>query len=201
MTYFEKQYKRFKKPIFRLFKLTYEGLENIPKDTGFIVCANHTAMYDAIVIIASMGMPVKYMAKAELFKVPGFRKLISNFGAYPVKRGATDVTALKKTVEYLKNGDAVGMFPQGTRMPYVKLEPSQAKSGLGLTAYRASVPILPVYIKTKKGKVKLFSETKVIIGKPISPEELGFTDGTMKEINRASQYAFGKVCEMQEANK
>ncbi len=201
MTFFEKQYKRFSKLVFKAFKLTAEGTENIPKNEGFIVCSNHTAMFDPIVIIAVLALPVHYMAKAELFKVPIVKDLITKFGAYPVNRGGTDVKALKKTVEFVKNGEPVGIFPQGTRMPGQPLKPEQAKSGLGLTAYRSGGKILPIYIKTKKGRVRLLSKTHIVIGKPIPYEELNFTDGSLKEINAASQYAFGRVCELSEANK
>ncbi len=197
MTFFEKQYKRFHKLIFKAFKLTFEGIENVPAG-GFIVCANHTALFDPIIIDAVLNMPVHFMAKAELFKIPLLKGLITKFGAYPVNRGGTDVKALKKTVEFVKNGEPVGIFPQGTRMPGQPLKPEQAKSGLGLTAYRSHGTVLPIYIKTAKNRVKLFSKTHVIVGKPISFEEFNFTDGSMREINAASRYAFGRICTMAE---
>ncbi len=198
MTYFEKQYKRFHKIVFKLFRLSVKGLENIPENRSMIVCANHTSLYDPIVIIAATELPIRYMAKAELFKIPLLKGLIESFGAYPVKRGSTDVSALKKTVSLLKNGDTVGIFPQGTRYSGQKPTPEQAKSGLGLTAYRSGAAVLPIYIKTKKNKVKMFSKTEIVVGKPISNEELRFTDGSIKEIDRASRYAFSKVCELAE---
>ncbi len=198
MTYFEKMYRRLHRIIFKLFSLTYEGVENIPTDTpnGLIVCANHTSMYDPVVIIAAMHMPIRYMAKAELCKIPLLKQLIESFGAYPIKRGASDVSAIKKTVELLKEGQVVGIFPQGTRTPGSIPTPDQAKSGLGLTAYRSGADILPVYIQTEKYKVKMFHKTHIVIGKPIANSDLGFTDGSIRQINAASQRAFGYVCDM-----
>ncbi len=188
-------YRTFIRPTTRLYGIKVYGKENIPSG-GFIVCTNHTSMSDPIIITAAMGRNVCYMAKAELFKIPVFRSIIKAFGAYPVNRGGADVRSLKATVGLIEGGEAVGIFPQGTRMPKVAPDPSQAKSGVGLIAYRSGATVLPVLLKTKKNKTGIFRKTDVYIGKPITNEQLQFEKGTPKEFERASKIIFEKICSL-----
>ena len=103
-----------------------DGIENIPKGGG-LVCANHTSFADPIVIAASLKMPVKYMGKAELFKIPILKSVIKAFGAFPVKRGGADPGAIRTAETLLKSGELVGIFPQGTRCPGVPIEEASVK--------------------------------------------------------------------------
>lgn len=193
MKSFNKIYKTFIKPVTHLFGISVEGRENIP-DGGAIVCSNHTSMFDPIILTAALGQNVCYMAKAELFKIPVFRSLIKAFGAYPVNRGGADVKSLKTTVGLINDGEKIGIFPQGTRMPKKSPAPEQAKGGVGLIAYRSQADVLPVLLKTKKNKTGLFRKTKVIIGKPIPFSSLGFEKGTPKEYESAARTIFEQVC-------
>ncbi len=195
MKSFNRVYRVLVKPITHLFGITVKGKENIPSG-AVIVCANHTSMFDPIITTAALGQNVCYMAKAELFKIPVFRSLIGAFGAYPVNRGGADVRSLKTTLELIKSGEKVGIFPQGTRMPKTPPSSSQAKSGIGLIAYRSQADVLPVFLKTKNNKTGLFRKTEVIIGKPIPFSSLGFEKGTPKEYDAASKAIFKQVCEL-----
>lgn len=171
-----------------------KGVENIPSGQGMLVCANHTSFADPIIVIAAMRTPIRFMAKAELFKIPLLNLLIKAFGAFPVTRGGTDVGSLKNTVKLIKEENLVGMFPQGTRCPGVPAESTQVKSGAGLIVSRAECPVLPVYLKTKKNKTGFFRRTTVIIGKPIQYDEMGIKENVVREYESASEYVFKKIC-------
>ncbi len=177
-----------------------EGIENIPDDGG-LVCANHTSFADPIVMAAVLKKPIKYMGKAELFKIPVLSSLIKAFGAFPVKRGGADPTALRTAEKLLKEGEFVGVFPQGTRCPGVALEQTSAKNGVGIIAYRSKCRVIPMYIKTKKNKVGLFRKTHIIIGRPIENDEFNFKDGTAKEYEEAAKRIFSDICLLADLSK
>ncbi len=190
-------------PIFRfLFSIkSVEGVENIPTDKGMLICANHTSFADPIILAAALRVPINFMGKAELFKIPILSSVIRAFGAFPVTRGGTDVTSLKITVKLIKEGRLVGMFPQGTRCPKVLPESTQVKSGAGLIVSRAECSVLPVYMKTKNNKTGIFRKTKVIIGKPIPYSEMGISENVVREYENASKHIFGKICALNGENE
>ncbi|MBE6588370.1 MAG: 1-acyl-sn-glycerol-3-phosphate acyltransferase [Ruminococcaceae bacterium] len=181
-----------------IFGIKSHGEENIPRDRGVIICANHTALYDVIVMSAATDVQIRYMAKKELFSVPIIGKIITALGAYPVDRKGGDVAALRKTVAMLDEGSAVGIFPQGTRHPHEDPRETEVRHGVGLIAYRAKCDIVPVYIKTKGNHVRPFKKTDIYFGKPIPYEELGFENGGKEEYKNASEKIFDRICTMGE---
>ena len=89
------------------------------------------------------------------------------------------------------------MFPQGTRAPYLDPKLMEAKEGVGMIAARAKVGILPVCIRTKKNKIKLFRKTEFVIGELLTPEMLEFPELSGKEKYKAiSNLAYSKICEL-----
>ena len=169
-------------------------------DKPFILCANHTSLLDAIVIVIAMKNQIRYMGKKEIFKIPLLNLFIKAMGAFPVDRKKGDVAAIKKTLEILKGGECVGIFPQGTRHPYENPRDTEVKDGIGMMASRAGVGIVPVYIKNKSGKVKWFHKNTVIIGDYISPDEIAFPELSGREKYKAiSNYAFDKICSIGES--
>ena len=188
--------KRFFGGLFkRLYRVRIVNPEKEPLGIPYIVCCNHTALMDVTVISLAMKSQVRYMAKKEVFKVPILRSFVKAMGAFPVDRKNGDVGAVKKTIELLKAGDCVGVFPQGTRMPYVHPRDTKIKNGIGMFADRAGVGILPVCIRTKKQKLKLFRKTEFIIGDYIPPQDIKFEEYTGKEkYQKISEYAFSKIC-------
>ena len=96
----------------------------------------------------------------------------------------------------LKNGLSIGMFPQGTRHPGKNPEDTKVRNGIGLIAASSGAKILPMYIDTKNNTAKLFRRRTVIIGKPITPEELAFDPSVRGEYNRISGLIFDRICEI-----
>ncbi len=169
-----------------LFRVKVTGLENEQGEGGILLCSNHVTLIDPVCISAVLRRTEPfYMAKKELFKIPLLNSLIRAFGAYPVNRGTGDIGAIHKTIDLLKEGNCVGIFPQGTRCKGVRLEDTKFKNGAALVLSKVSVPVLPVRIKVKNNRWRPFRKIEVIVGKPIASEKLAF-DG---DANKTEEMA------------
>lgn len=125
-----------------LFNLKVHGLENAPPAEALVVVSNHASYLDPPLLSACLNRPVAYMAKEELFHNPLLKWLIELYGAYPVKRGTSDRTALKSALTVLEAGAAAGIFLEGTRTPDGQIR--EPKLGAALIAAKAQAPLLPV---------------------------------------------------------
>ncbi len=181
-----------------LFRVQVTGAENEPAEGAYIACANHLSNIDVLILAAVLKRQLRFLAKAELFRLPLSRRIFNALGAYPVKRGAGDVGAIRKTLALLDEGEAVGYFPQGTRCPGKDPAQTEPKSGVGLISYRSRAVILPISISNKKYRIMPFRRTYVNIGKPIAFDELSFTTGTREEINRAAARIFDSILALDE---
>ncbi len=127
-----------------LFRMRIDGLNNVPREGGFLVVSNHLHNADPVLISVASPGPMHYMAKKELMTVPVVGKVIQYGGAFPVDRGKADRQAIQMATERLQQGIAVGMFPEGTRSVTRRID--RVLPGAGLIALRGNVPILPVAI-------------------------------------------------------
>ena len=184
------------KPFYKLFfRMEVIGRENELMEGPCLICANHVSNHDILFLALNLKRQIYFFAKRELFKFKPFAAILRWFGTISVSRGQVDLKAITQTIDVLKKGGYIGIFPQGTRT-HEEHKPEQAKSGVGLMAYRAKSNVLPVYIKTEKHRVRLFRKVTVIIGKPIKYEELGFEKGSMAEYNEAAKTIFTRICEL-----
>ena len=186
-------------PLRFLCNMRVRGTENEPTtDQGaYLVIANHRTWADPIYLccVLKHGQP-HFMAKKELCKIPLLNLLIRALGAYPVNRGGADVGAIKHTIEMLKAGVCVGMFPQGHRYNKVDPRKTPVKTGAAMIALKAGVPVLPVFIKVKNNKHFFLCRKEVIVGKPISIEEMNYDPEAPGEYQRVADYLFERVCEL-----
>ena len=149
------------------------GAKKVPLDGPLIVVANHASNLDPPLLASCVKRPVSFMAKESLFKVPVFAPAIRAYGAYPVKRGSADRSAIRAALTQLENGWAVGVFLQGVRTPDGRI-PSP-KLGAALIAAKAQVPLLPVSlwgtekILRKGSALPKPAPVTVRIGEPIPP--------------------------------
>ena len=162
------------------------GIPNGPA----IVCANHSSWIDPFIIAFAFGQKqhLHFMAKVELFGNKLIGGVISAIGSFRVRRGESDVASIKNVVRYLRAGDKVGIFPEGTRVS--EDDSVSAKTGAVRMANRMNVPLVPVFIPRKK---RFFRTMEIIVGEPfyvtgekgkLTPEEYrDAADDLMKRIS------------------
>ena len=157
-------------PLFRVFKPTLcINKQNIPEG-GALFCANHTRMSDPVFIAFAMGLkhPIVEMAKEQVRHWPVIGWVLKKAGIFGVKRGHADVTAIKTAMKYLKDGDRLLIFPEGTR--HQDGDFGDAKTGAAMLALRTGVPIVPIYVPAEK---RWFRWNQVVIGEAYYPKSSG----------------------------
>ncbi len=168
-------------PFFNLFRpVRAVGREHIPAGP-VVVCPNHTTIGDPFYVVFAFGWrtPLRAMAKIQVMQVPVIGWLLSKAGVFGVDRGHADMKAVKTALKFLKNGNKLLLFPEGTRVH--QGEDVAAKTGAAMFATRTGAPLLPVYIPPKK---RLFRPNRVVIGEPYYPKFQGRkpTAGELDEI-------------------
>jgi 1-acyl-sn-glycerol-3-phosphate acyltransferase len=167
-----------------------KGRENVPASGPFLVVGNHIHLSDPPVIAASFPLKCVLMAKADLWESGWSRFWVSNFGAFPVRRGGVDRNALHQAEAWIDKGVSVVMFPEGTRSPDGTMKP--ALPGAALIATRLNIPIIPVGI-TGSDKLKNIKRAfwhhpmiRVNIGKPFTlpPVDGKLTREKRRELTR-----------------
>ena len=162
------------KPIYRF---DVKGLEHFPKTGGVLICSNHIDALDPPVVGITAPRPVHFMAKEELFHMPILKPLLPKINAFPVKRGLSDREALRKALALLKNGDVMGLFPEGTRNTDGKL--GKGFSGAGFFALKGDANVVPCAII---GPYKPLKRLKVVYGKPIDMQPYRYRKATAEEV-------------------
>lgn len=145
-----------------LYRFEVKGLEHFPQTGGVLICANHIDALDPPVVGITAPRDVNFMAKEELFNMPVFKGLLPKLRAFPVKRGMSDREALRKAISLLKNGEVMGLFPEGTRSKTGEL--GKGFSGAGFFALKGEALVVPCAII---GPYKLFKRVQVVYGPPI----------------------------------
>lgn len=179
-------------PIFRgLYRLEVTGTEHIP-DGAAVVCCNHTSLLDPILLACGFGYEKQlcFMAKKELFQNKLFGGLLRKVHAFPVDRGNVELVTIRHSINLLKEGKKLGIFPEGRRvLPGEETNGTEGvKTGVAMIAMRAGAPIVPVYLSRKK---RMFAKHSLIIGKPIIPEKQD--GGTAENYQRIATEAFQAI--------
>jgi 1-acyl-sn-glycerol-3-phosphate acyltransferase len=146
-----------------LFRFRVVGSENVPREGGLVVCANHLSNFDPPILGIAMPRPVSYMAKKELFAMPVLGTLITHMNAFSVDRQVGGTAALRASLRMLKEGRCVGIFPEGGRNVEGTRE---EKSGAAFLAAASGVPVVPAAIVGTR-KLRPFTRVTVVFGEPI----------------------------------
>ena len=167
----------------------FSGKDNLP-DGPMILCPNHTKWYDPILVGRALwpGRTLRYMSKAELFRSRFLSFFLYRMGLFPVNRGTSDVSALKTAVDFLKDGEAILVFPEGTRTQTDgQVRP---KAGAVKIAQWSGAPLVPVYLPKQR---RFLGPIPVIIGEPYFPDEktAGHTEQAQDLMDRI--YALRQV--------
>ena len=127
------------------FRLSVVGAKWVPREGPLILASNHLSVLDPALIGVAAPRELDFMAKTELFRIPGFGALIRRLNAHPVDRTGSDSGALRLALRLLAGGRALLVFPEGTRGSEGQLQP--ARGGAGMLAVLSGAPVVPVYIQ------------------------------------------------------
>ena len=125
------------------FRLRRLGTEHIPEG-GVILASNHRSFLDPFAIGCCLGRPIYFVAKQELFKNPMLGWILNCLGAFPIKRGASDDESVATSLALLERGQAVVIFPEGTRIRTGSL--GSPRRGVGRLALQSGKPVVPIAV-------------------------------------------------------
>ena len=127
-----------------LFRIRVHGIEKIPENEKFIVCANHKSLLDPVFIALALDRQVHFIAKKELFEVPVLKNILKFLKAIPAQRDGKYLSFLRDSIKLIKSGKILGIFPEGTRVKEIKRE--NIKDGAGYIALKSKTDILTIEI-------------------------------------------------------
>jgi 1-acyl-sn-glycerol-3-phosphate acyltransferase len=172
-------------------RVSFQGLENIPKRGGAVIAINHTSYLDwmfAAMAVYKRHRRLRFMIKAEMAEVKGIRFLIKHSGTISVDRKA-GAGAFAEAVEKLRAGEVVAVYPEATISRSFELK--EFKTGAARMAQEAQVPIVPMIVwgahrRWTKDHPKTLGYAKipisVAVGAPIyAAETMAQTGAAMRE--------------------
>ncbi|MDE7440477.1 MAG: 1-acyl-sn-glycerol-3-phosphate acyltransferase [Clostridia bacterium] len=162
------------------------------KDRAYIFVGNHLSVLDVVFPAVSTNRAVHYMAKSSLFEKGLMKKFVHKCECIPVNRDGTDVKAVMQAMKYLKMGESVVIFPEGTRnktnetfLPF--------KSGATAISIKTKTPIIPmVQIKP----IRIFRKAHVLFGEPIEFTEYYDKRLNEEDIKKCDDILLEKLSEM-----
>src|SRR5579863_8318924 len=147
------------------------GLERVPESGSLLIVANHLSWYDPILFGVALRRRVWFFTKSEMFRWPIIGAACKATGQIPVHRGESDRAALEKGLVYLKEGKALGIFPEGTVERRATMIP--ALTGVAMLAMRSGATVLPIaHTGTRKvlrSPRWWFPRVTITIGEPYVP--------------------------------
>ena len=187
-------------PVLRsLFRLRAEGKENLPREGGYVLAANHISNLDPWLL----GLPLwpkrflRFMAKSELYWWP-LNHVINAGGGFPVRRGERDVEAINRAVDLAREGHVVAMFPHGTRQRkgLVKRHQPRAHTGAARIALEAVVPLVPAAI-AGTDRLSRLGPLRVRYGRPLDLDDLRTKDPSIA-AREATDRLMAEIAQLEE---
>lgn len=149
--------------LFPFYRIRVHGLDKLNKDEPVIVCANHWSNLDPFFLAIALPLRLNFMAKKELFEIPILKNLLKAAGVFPVDRHKNNMKTLRYSVNLIKDGNNLGIFPEGTRVKAI--DRSNLKEGVGFIGLRSKADIVPVEILAS---YRLFSRVDIFVNEPIA---------------------------------
>jgi 1-acyl-sn-glycerol-3-phosphate acyltransferase len=169
-----------------LFRLEVVNPGLVPATGPVLLVSNHVSVLDPPLIGGAAPRPLVFMAKEELFRIPLFGRLIRALNARPVRRDGSDMRALKAALAVLEEGQAILVFPEGTRGeeggPL-----GDGKPGVGMLAVLSGAPVVPVFVSGSGGALPRGqtlprpAKVRVSFGPPLTFKNEGKSEGGKNE--------------------
>lgn len=126
------------------YRVEARGLDRIPRKGRLLFAVNHVSAIDPFIVGCRVPRVLFFMAKKELFEHPLLAPLVRFYNCIPIDRAEFSLSSMKRIEKLLQQGEAVLLFPEGTRTKTGKLAP--LKNGVAMIAARNQADIMPVYI-------------------------------------------------------
>jgi 1-acyl-sn-glycerol-3-phosphate acyltransferase len=147
------------------------GADRVPLEGGVVLAFNHFSWIDPPAFGASSPRTIYFMAKIEAHTVPGLGQLIRAFGTFSVRRGESDREAVRIMRQIVRDGNALGLFVEGTRQR--SGIPGEAQPGAAMVALQEDVPVVPAAIHgSQDWKPGNFHPVSIAWGEPMRFEGL-----------------------------
>jgi 1-acyl-sn-glycerol-3-phosphate acyltransferase len=174
------------------------GREHVPRSGGLIIASNHISFQDPPLVGTAAMRELHFLAKEELFRMALLGPVIRYFNAIPIRRGMADLSGLTRAMDVLKAGEALIVFPEGSRMRDGELHPG--RPGVGMLSVNTDARVVPCFISGSDRPKEWFFRRgmlKVSFGPARTWRELageaaneppgralyqGVADGVMREI-------------------
>lgn len=152
-------------------RLKVYGKDRMPVEGGCVVASNHFSWLDPVVLGVASPRPLYYMAKIEAHRAPGLGAFIRAFGCFPVRRGESDREAVRTMRRIVAEGNALGLFAEGTRQR--SGVPGEVQAGAAMVAIQEGVPVLPVAIHgSQSWSVTRLQPVSIAWGEPLALDGL-----------------------------
>jgi 1-acyl-sn-glycerol-3-phosphate acyltransferase len=172
--------------------LRHYGRERIPRTGPLVLCFNHFSWLDPWAIGSVIPRTMYYVAKEEAMSAPFLGAFLRIFGTMSVRRGESDREAVRLMREIVRRGDALGMFPEGTRQ---EREPGEVKPGAAMVAIQEGAPVVCGAIHgSQDWRLGNFHPVSIAFGEPLdlsshARNSKGYRDGSA-EIQRELRRLF-----------
>jgi len=179
--------------IHTLYRVRSESLDRIPDEGAAIVAGNHVSFVDALIVGGSIRRPVRFVMYHKIFKIPVLNFIFRTARAIPIAPAKEDEALLKKAYEEidaaLKNGEVIGLFPEGGLTPDGTIQ--EFKAGIERILARTPVPVIPFALRglwesmwSKRDSRlrrmrmprRLRAQIELLVGEPLAGEGLKAVD-------------------------
>ena len=123
-----------------------EGMEKIDRQKRYVLVSNHYSYFDIPCILVAVPQPIRFMAKASLFKIPIFGWALGRAGFIPIdrKNRRTAVKSFDLAAARIRKGNTIVIFPEEGRSRARQMRPFQR--GAFLLAIKAQMPMMPIAV-------------------------------------------------------
>ena len=183
---------------FHLMGWKIYDIENLPVEGPVILAINHVSFWDPIVAASSLPRHVSFMAKDELFALPILGWIFSKLGAFPVKRGQGDMNAIRQSLTLLKEGQVLGLFPEGSRSKTGEVQ--KGLPGMVLLMEKSKASVVPIKVLgTRRLLRKGWGKITVVVGQPLTAQMLKAPEGVKNRREWIADRIMQAVLELPEA--